>query len=64
MGYSPTTSLLDFLVRLVLTAFAAELLHFEAFCRGLLVFGAGIIPVLALGALEGNDFPHFLCDPA
>jgi hypothetical protein len=56
--FSPSTSLLDFLVRLVLPAFAAEFLHLETLGCGLLVLGARIIPILALSALERNDFPH------
>jgi hypothetical protein len=59
-GLSPNTSLLDFLVRLVLAALAAELLHFKAFCRGFLVLGARIVPILALGALKSDDFPHLM----
>src|SRR5581483_3185811 len=51
--------LLDFLVRLVLAAMAAELLHLEPLGGRLFVFGRGIIPVLALCALKSNDVAHF-----
>src|ERR1035437_101517 len=50
-----TLILLDFLVRLVLPAVPAELLHFQAFGGGLLVLGRRVVPVLALRALERND---------
>src|SRR5579862_3501258 len=55
------TILLNFLVWLMLPAFAAKLLHFEPLGRGFLVFSAGVIPVLALAALECDDFPHRYC---
>ena len=58
---APDSSLLDFLMRLVSAAFAAELLHFQPFRCGLLVFRSRVVPVLALRALERNDFPHFDC---
>ena len=48
--------LLDFLVRLVLAAVRAELLHFQTLGRGLLVLRVRVVPVLALGALERDDF--------
>jgi len=57
-GKIPTTSLLDFLVRLVLTALAAKLLHLEPLCGRLFVLGAGIVPVLAFTALKSDNFPH------
>jgi len=60
VGYHPLISLLDFLVRLVLAALAAEFAHFQPFRRGLLVLGAGVISILALPALKGDDFPHFV----
>jgi hypothetical protein len=45
----------------MLAAVRAKLLHFQPFCGGLLVLGAGVVPVFALGALERNDFSwHFL----
>jgi hypothetical protein len=47
--------LLDFFVRLVFAAVPAKLLHLEALRGGLLILGGGIVPVLALGALESND---------
>src|ERR1035437_8397155 len=50
-----TPILLDFLMRLVLPAVPAELLHFQAFGGGLLVLGRRVVPVLALCALERND---------
>src|ERR1017187_3288623 len=50
-----TPILLDFLMRLVLPAVPAELLHFQAFGGGLLVLGRRVVPVLALRALERND---------
>src|SRR5262249_36268616 len=58
-----TSSLLDFLVRLVLATLGAELLQFQPFRRGLLVLGAGIVPVLAFAALERDNFPHFRYPP-
>jgi hypothetical protein len=45
-------------MHLVLAALGAELLQFQPFRRGFLVLGVGIIAVLALGALHGNDFAH------
>src|ERR1017187_5455413 len=50
-----TPILLDFLMRLVLPAVPAELLHFQAFGGGLLVLGRRVVPVLALRALERNN---------
>jgi hypothetical protein len=50
-------------VGLVLAAMAAKLLHFQAFGGGLLVLGTGIIPVLALRALERNDIARHCCTP-
>jgi hypothetical protein len=47
-------------VGLVLPAKRAELLHFETLGGRLLVFGARIVPVLALGALERDDFSWHL----
>jgi hypothetical protein len=47
-------------MHLVLAAMAAELLHFQAFRRGLLVFGGGIVPVLALRALERDNVARHL----
>ena len=53
-------TLFGFPVGLVLPAKRAELLHFETLGGRLLVFGARIVPVLALGALERDDFSwHF-----
>ena len=54
--------LLDFFVRLVLAAVPAKLLHFEALRGGLLILGGGVVPVLALGALERDDVArHCVC---
>src|ERR1035438_9125463 len=50
-----TPILLDFLMRLVLPAVPAELLHFQAFGGSLLVLRRRVVPVLALRALERND---------
>jgi hypothetical protein len=40
----------------VLSAVRAELLHFQTASGRLLVFGAGVVPVFALAALERDDF--------
>jgi len=56
----PSTSLLDLSVRLVLPAARAELLELETLCGRLLVLGVGVVPLLALLALEGNDFARHL----
>jgi hypothetical protein len=45
-------------VRTVLTAVRAELFEFQAFCRGLFVFGLRVVAVFAFTALERNDFAH------
>jgi hypothetical protein len=47
----------------VLAAVPAELLHFQPLSGCLLVLGAGIVPVLALGALERNDIARHLVTP-
>jgi hypothetical protein len=39
----------------VLPAVGTELLHLETLCRGFLIFGVGVVPVFALGALERDD---------
>jgi hypothetical protein len=52
----PSTSLLDFLVRLMLAALRTKLFQFETLSGCLLVLGIAIVPVLALGALERDDF--------
>jgi hypothetical protein len=54
------SSLLDFLVRVVLPAVRTELLHFQPFGGGFFVLGAGVVPVFALGALERDDFAWHL----
>jgi hypothetical protein len=45
-----------FPVRLVLPAIWAKLFHFQTLGRGLLVFRFAVVPVLALAALELNNF--------
>jgi hypothetical protein len=55
-SHSQYTALLGLAVRLMLPAVEAELLEFNAFGGGLLVLGLGIVPVLALRALERDDF--------
>jgi hypothetical protein len=66
----PNKNLLHFLVRRVLAARVAKLLRLQPVGVLLLVLRGGVIPVLALTTLQGNDFPHFLnsfsleCGPA
>jgi hypothetical protein len=64
LAYAPTATndsiLLNFLVRLVLAAIRAELAQFDPLGGGLLILGLRIVAVLALTALEGNDFTHFV----
>ena len=48
--------LLGFAVRLMLAAAGAELLEFQPLRRCLLVLCVRIVPFLALGALERDDF--------
>src|SRR5262252_865810 len=55
---SAIPSLLDFPMHLVLAALGAEFLQFQPFGGRFLVFRVRIIPVLALGALHGDDFAH------
>jgi hypothetical protein len=45
-------------MRRVLAARIAELLELKPTRRGLLVLGRGVVPVLAIRALEGNDLAH------
>jgi hypothetical protein len=52
--------LLDFLMRLVLAAMPAKLAEFQAFGGGFLVFGGRIVSILALCALERNDFSRHI----
>jgi hypothetical protein len=52
--------LLRLFVRRVLAAGIAELGELEATGGRLLVLGGGVVPVLARGTLQGNDFPHWL----
>jgi hypothetical protein len=47
-------------MRVVLSAVRAKLLHFETLGGRLLVFGAGVVPVLALLTLERDDFSRHL----
>jgi hypothetical protein len=57
-------ALLRFLVRLVLAAAATELLELQTARGRLLVLGRRVIPLLALGALQCNNFPHSKILPA
>ena len=50
--------LLRFLVVCVLAAGIAELRKLEPTGGGLLVLRGGVVPVLALGALQCNDLAH------
>jgi hypothetical protein len=50
--------LLRFLVRLVLAAAGTKLLELQAARGRLLVFGRGVVPLLALSTLQCDDFPH------
>src|ERR1035438_8181876 len=50
--------LLRFLVRLVLAAAVTELLELQAPRGRLLVLRRRVVPLLALRALQCNDFPH------
>jgi hypothetical protein len=52
--------LLRLFVRRVLAARAAEFLGLHAFGVLLLIFGGGVIAVLALTTLQCNDFAHSL----
>jgi hypothetical protein len=47
-------------VRLVLAAAITELLELQATSGRLFVLGGRVIPLFALGALQCNNFPHFL----
>jgi hypothetical protein len=47
----------------MLSAVAAEFLQFQTFRSGLLVFGRRIVPVLALGALEGDNLSRHFSTP-
>jgi hypothetical protein len=55
---SLTTALLRFLVRLVLAAAVTELLELETAGGRLLVLRRRVIPLLALSALQCDNFPH------
>jgi hypothetical protein len=50
---------LRFLVGRVLAARTAKLLGLQAFRVLFLVFGGGVIAILALTTLQSNDFAHF-----
>ena len=45
-------------MRRVLAADFAKLVHFDPTCRGLLVLGRRVVTVLAIAALQSNDFSH------
>jgi hypothetical protein len=47
-------------VRLVLAAAVTELLELQTARGRLFVLGGCVIPLLALRALQRNNFPHFL----
>src|SRR6516164_8292382 len=55
--------LLRFLVRRVLAAAAAELLELETAGGRLLVLRRRVVPLLALGALQCNNFAHLFILP-
>jgi hypothetical protein len=61
----PAAALLGFLVRLVLAAAITELLELQTASGRLLVLRRRVVALLALGALQCNDFPHtaILTDP-
>ena len=46
-------------MRRVLAARVAELLELQTTGRGLLVLGRGVVPVLAIRTLQGNDLAHW-----
>jgi hypothetical protein len=50
-------------MRVVLAAVRAELAHFDAPGRGLLVLRTRVVPVLAFAALKRNDFSRHLSLP-
>jgi hypothetical protein len=49
---------LGLFVSRVLPARPAKLLGLQAVGMFLFILGGGVIPVLALTTLQGNDFPH------
>src|SRR3954469_18078848 len=53
-------ALLRFLVRLVLAAAVTELLELQTAGGRLLVLRRRVVPLLALSALQCDDFPHLL----
>jgi hypothetical protein len=50
---------LRFFMSGVLPAGTAKLLRFQALGMLFLIFGRGVISVLAITTLQSNDFPHF-----
>jgi hypothetical protein len=54
-----TAFLLRFLVRLVLAAAVTELLELQTAGGRLLVLRRRVVPLLALSALQCDNFPHF-----
>jgi hypothetical protein len=52
--------LLRLFVRRVLAAGVAELGELKTASGGLLVLGGGVVPVLAIGTLQGDNFAHWL----
>src|SRR5436305_712332 len=59
-GSELPAALLRFLVRLVLAAAGTELLELETAGGRLLVLRRRVVPLLALSALQCDDFPHLL----
>jgi hypothetical protein len=63
----PDVPLLGFAMNRVLAVMTAELLQFQLLRHGLLVLVRRVIPTLALGALQRDDFSSLarhLCYPA
>jgi hypothetical protein len=54
-----TGSSLGFFVSRVLAARTAKLFGLQAFGVLFLVFGGGVVPILAITTLQSNDFAHF-----
>src|ERR1700745_1923077 len=59
-GNPPKQKLFHFLVRRLLAARIAEFLRFQTLAVLLLVFGRGVVAVLAFPALQCDGFAHFL----
>jgi hypothetical protein len=51
-------------MRVMLSAMRAELLHFQPARRRFLVLRARVVAILALTALERDDFSWHYCSPA